>query len=112
MQIVTDSAADLPKAQLDELQVHTVPLSVQLDGKTYRSGIDLQPDEFYALLNQTESFPTTSQPAPGDFAAIYRQLAQSDPDILSIHISSGLSGTLNAAHAGASMVPEAQCHLL
>lgn len=107
MQIVTDSAADLPKAKLEELQVHTVPLSVQLDGKTYRSGIDLQPDEFYALLNQTESFPTTSQPAPGDFATIYRQLAQSDPDILSIHISSGLSGTLNAARAGASMVPEA-----
>jgi DegV family protein with EDD domain len=108
MQIVTDSAADLSAAQLEELHIHTVPLSVQLDGKTYRSRIDLQPDEFYTLLSQTESFPTTSQPSPGDFAALYRQLALIDPDILSIHISSGLSGTLNAARAGASMVPEAK----
>ena len=107
MQIVTDSAADLSTAQLEELHIHTVPLSVQLDGKTYLSGIDLQPDEFYSLLNQTESFPTTSQPSPGDFATLYRQLALTDPDILSIHISSGLSGTLNAARAGASLVPEA-----
>jgi DegV family protein with EDD domain len=89
------------------LNIYTVPLSVHLDGKTYQSGIDLQPDKFYSLLSQTESFPTTSQPSPGDFAALYRQLAQTDPDILSIHISSGLSGTLNAARAGASMVSEA-----
>jgi DegV family protein with EDD domain len=111
MQIVTDSAADLSAAQLEELHIHTVPLSVQLDGKTYQSGVDLQPDEFYTLLSQTESFPTTSQPSPGDFAALYRNLALSDPDILSIHISSGLSGTLNAARAGASMVPEAHVTL-
>jgi len=107
MQIVTDSAADLSANQIKELHIHTVPLSIELDGKTYRSGIDLQPDEFYSLLSQTESFPTTSQPSPGDFAALYRQLAITDPEILSIHISSGLSGTLNAARAGASMVPEA-----
>jgi DegV family protein with EDD domain len=107
MQIVTDSAADLSTAQMEELNIHTVPLSIELDGKTYRSGVDLQPAEFYSLLSQTESFPTTSQPSPGDFAALYRQLALTDPDILSIHISSGLSGTLNAARSGASLVPEA-----
>ncbi len=107
MQIVTDSAADLSTAKLEELNIHTVPLSVQLDGKTYLSGVDLQPEEFYRLLSQTESFPTTSQPSPGDFATLYRELAQTDPEILSIHISSGLSGTLNAARSGAGMVPEA-----
>jgi len=107
MQIVTDSAADLTTAQLEALQVRTIPLSINLDGKTYRSGIDLQPNEFYQLLSETESFPTTSQPSPGDFAALYRQMALTDPEILSIHISSGLSGTLNAARMGASMVPEA-----
>ncbi len=107
MHIVTDSAADLSAAQLEDLDVNTVPLTVQLDGKSYLSGVDLQPDEFYELLDQTESFPTTSQPSPGDFAALYRRLAQTDKEILSIHISSGLSGTLNAARAGANMVPEA-----
>ena len=107
MHIVTDSAANLSHQKLEELNVHSVPLSLTLDGKTYRSRIDLQPEEFYTLLEKTDSFPTTSQPSSGDFASLYRHLAQSDPDILSIHISSGLSGTLNAARAGAEMVPEA-----
>jgi len=50
----------------------------------------------------------TSQPSAGEFALVYRELAKTDPDILSIHISSGLSGTVNAAQAGAEMVPEAR----
>jgi len=108
MKIVTDSAADLAPEQIEGLEIYTVPLSISLDGKTYLSGVDLQPAGFYALLNQTEGYPTTSQPSAGDFAALYRQLAQTDPEILSIHISSGLSGTLAAAQAGAAMVPEAK----
>jgi len=107
MRIVTDSAADLSPEQLAELEIYSVPLTVTLDGKTYSSGVDLQPAQFYALLEQTESYPTTSQPSAGDFAALYRRLAQTDLEILSIHISSGLSGTLAAAQAGANMVPEA-----
>jgi DegV family protein with EDD domain len=108
MQIVTDSAADLTIEQMKDLEVHCIPLHLTLEGKTYQSGVDIQPAEFYALLEQTANFPTTSQPSPGDFAALYRQLAQKDPNILSIHVSSGLSGTLNAARAGASMTPEAK----
>jgi DegV family protein with EDD domain len=60
------------------------------------------------LLAASNSLPVTSQPSAGDFAAVYRQLAQEDPDILSIHMSSGLSGTYNSALAGAEMVPEAR----
>jgi DegV family protein with EDD domain len=107
MQIVTDSGADLAPEQLQDIHIHSVPLTFSLDGKSYRGGIDIQPDEFYTLLENTHSFPTTSQPAPGDFAELYRRLAVTDPDILSIHISSGLSGTFNAAKLGAQMVPEA-----
>jgi len=108
MQIVSDRGMDLAPEQMEGLNVHLVPLTITLDGKSYRSGVDIQPREFYQLLASTESFPTTSQPSPGDFADIYRELAKTDPDILSIHISSGLSGTLNSAHAGAEMVPEAK----
>lgn len=108
MQIVTDGAADLAPEQSEGLEIHKVPLTLTLDGKTYASGVDIQPAEFYALLEQTSSFPTTSQPSPGDFAALYSRLAQSDPEILSIHISSGLSGTLQAARSGASLAPEAR----
>ncbi len=109
MQIVTDSGVDLllPQERLAELNIHVVPLVVTLDGKSYREGVDIQPDEFYRLLTETDSLPVTSQPSAGDFAETYRRLAAVDPDILSIHISSGLSGTLNAARTGASTVPEA-----
>ena len=107
MQLVTDTVADLTPTQLAELDVHFIPLTLTLDGKTYRSGIDLNSAEFYSLLEKKESFATTSQPSAGEFAELYRRLAAKDPDILSIHISLGLSGTLNAARAGASMAPEA-----
>jgi DegV family protein with EDD domain len=107
MQIVTDRGADLAPSQMEGLNIHFAPLRVTLDGVTYASGVDLQSDRFYEMLSETESFPITSQPSAGDFAELYRRLAQTDPEILSIHISSGLSGTLNSAHAGALMVPEA-----
>ena len=114
MQIVTDSGVDLllPQEKLAELNIHVVPLVVTLEGKTYREGVDIGTDEFYRLLAESDSLPTTSQPSAGDFAEIYRRLAATDPDILSIHMSSGLSGTFNAAQTGASMVPEVNVTLV
>ena len=90
MQLVTDSAADLSPEQAASLDCHIMPLTLTLDGKVYQSGVDLEPAEFYALLESTDSFPSTSQPSAGDFASLYRKLAQDDPEILSVHISSGL----------------------
>ena len=109
MQTVTDSGTDirLPPEQMAELNIHIVPLVVTLDGKSYREDVDIQPGEFYRLLAATDGLPATSQPSTGDFAETYRRLAASDPDILSIHMTSGLSGTFNAAKAGAELVPEA-----
>ncbi len=111
MQIVTDYAADISPEQLDGFEVHYLPLTITIDGKVYRSGVDITPDEFYELQARAVEIPTTSQPSPGDFADLYRSLAQKDTDILSIHISSGLSGTANAARIGASMVPEANVEI-
>lgn len=109
MQIVTDSGTDmnLSAAQAAELNVHTVPLNVTLDGETYREGIDIEPGDFYDLLEKSDNLPITSQPSAGQFAELYRNLAKDDPDILSIHMTSGLSGTYNSALAGADLVPEA-----
>jgi len=109
MQIVTDSGTDLnfSREEAAEYKVHIVPLSVTLDGKSYKEGIDIEPKDFYDILAATDSLPITSQPSAGEFAELYRRLAADDPDILSIHMTSGLSGTFNSALAGADMVPEA-----
>ncbi|HEY9088189.1 MAG TPA: DegV family protein [Anaerolineaceae bacterium] len=107
MQIVTDRGADLAPEQKASLDLAYIQLLIHLNDKSYRSGIDIDPNDFYTLLSETDSFPTTSQPSAGEFAELYRDLAKKTPDIFSIHISSGLSGTINAARAGAEMVPEA-----
>lgn len=107
MQIVSDRGADLAEAQLGKLNIHLAPLMITLGGKTYRSGVDISSEDFYRLLEQSKEFPTTAQPSIGDLADLYRELAKTDPEILSFHISSGLSGTSNAARLAAQQVPEA-----
>jgi len=110
MKIVTDSGTDtnLPPEEMQDLNISVVPLNVTLDGKTYREGIDIEPGEFYDLLDASENMPTTSQPSAGDFAETYRKLSADGSEILSIHMTSGLSGTYHSALAGAKLVPEAK----
>jgi len=112
MQIVTDSGFDLSPEQKKDFDLHTLPLKITLSGKTYLSGVDIQPEEFYALLEKTEDMPVTSTPSPGEFQELYQQIAKEDPDILSIHISSGLSGTFNAAINAVKRTPEANITLV
>lgn len=104
MQIVTDSGFDLSPEQQQGVNLHTLPLKLTLDGVTYRSGVDIQPEDFYRLLSDTDSLPITSTPSPGEFLEIYDELVKEDPEILSIHISSGLSGTFNSAVNAAKQV--------
>jgi DegV family protein with EDD domain len=105
--IVSDSGMDmyLPPELLPDAGITIVPHSISLDRKTYRSGVDIQPAELYAQLMKSAAFPTTSQPSPGDFGDVFRRLAASDPDILYVAMSSGLSGTANAARLGAALAP-------
>lgn len=109
MKIVTDCAADMPAEELRALGVTQAPLFIQFpDGEV--NSADLTADAFYTRLEAMRpAIPTTAQPSAGLFAEIYRKLAQTDKQILSIHISSGLSGTLNAAHGGIEQAaPEAE----
>ena len=109
MKIVTDSGTDLGLSpeQLAELNITVVPLVVSLDGKSYAEGVDITPEEFYPLLAKSERMPITSQPSVGAFAEVYKRIAADDPEIMSIHMSSGLSGTYNSAVGAAELVPEA-----
>ncbi len=111
MLIVTDSGMDMAAEQLEGLELHIAPLVFTLDGKTYRSGVDVDVPQFYRMLAATSDMPTTSLPSAGEFAELYRELAKIDPEILSVHISSGLSGTLASAREGAKLVPEANITL-
>jgi DegV family protein with EDD domain len=108
MKIVTDRGCDLTAGQMEGLEIHFAPMRLTLDGRTYSSGEDITPEAFYELMAQSDGYPTTSQATAGDFAQLYRRLAEQNDQILSVHISSGLSGTLDSARAGAEMVPEAK----
>lgn len=100
MKIVTDSAADMPADELAALSIAQVPLFIQFPEGEVRSS-ELTPDQFYDRLRAMyPAIPTTAQPSPGNFAEIYRGVAEKDPEILSVHISSGLSGSVNAARLG------------
>jgi DegV family protein with EDD domain len=107
MKIVVDSGMDMAKDLIQKYQITVVPLTLMLEGKTYVGDKDITNEEFYAALSKTDAYPSTATPTPGMFAEIYRKIAQDDPDILSIHISSGLSSTIEAAKSGGEMVPEA-----
>jgi DegV family protein with EDD domain len=112
MQIVTDSGFDLAQQQIGNFNIHALPLKLTLSGVSYRSGVDIQPEEFYQLLDKTDDMPMTSVPSPGEFLELYQRVVQDDPDILSIHISSGLSGTFNSARTAAEQVEDANITLV
>lgn len=111
MRIVTDCAADMSVEELEELGIAQAPLFIQFPEGEVNSA-DISTDDFYNRLEAMRpQIPTTAQPSGGIFAELYRKLAQTDRDILSIHISSGLSGTINAAWDGGEQVKsEADVH--
>ncbi len=111
MIVVTDSAADLSHEEAEALGVQVVPLHIQFPEGSVTSE-EITPDEFYNRLEaMVPRAPTTSQPSAGHFAEIYRKLAELKEEVLSIHISSGLSGTIEAARLGAREVLNAMPHL-
>lgn len=106
MKIVTDSAADLPAGDISELGITVVPLYIQFPEGEIGSH-ELTIDDFYNRLRAMfPAIPTTAQPSSGQFAKAFRELAEKDPDVLSVHISSGLSGTIESARAAIDQAPE------
>jgi len=108
MKIVTDCAADMPADELEKLGVTQAPLFIQFPEGEVNSA-DITADAFYDRLEAMRpQIPTTAMPSTGLFAELYRKVAQAGENILSIHISSGLSGTINAAREGGEQArPEA-----
>jgi DegV family protein with EDD domain len=111
--LVTDSTSDISPSDARALGVHVVPLIVRFGDEQYRDGVDIDADQFYAKLEQTGVHPTTSQPSPEVFAALYKTLL-SDPEdhVVGLHISAKLSGTLQSATLAAQEFDPGRIHLV
>jgi len=105
IKIVTDSAVALTPEEIAFYDIKIVPLSVQIDGTVYEDGVTIQRDEFLEKMAVSKNLPQTSQPSIGAFQLAYDEIHQKYPDseILSIHMSSGLSGTVRAAEQAAAL---------
>ncbi|MCM3626504.1 DegV family protein [Paenibacillus glycanilyticus] len=103
IRIVTDSTTDLPKELLDQHEVEVIPLSVYVDGETYEDNVTIFPLDFIQKMKNSAELPKTSQPAVGVFLDLYDRLGQNGDTIISIHMTSGMSGTYSTACAAAEM---------
>jgi DegV family protein with EDD domain len=101
LRIVTDSTADYPAGWEKEYDIAVIPINIQFGEKTYLQNIDLDSEGFYRLVDETKRIPKTSQPSPHQFMEIYKKIAQKDDTILSVHVTSKLSGTYASAVAAA-----------
>ena len=102
IKIVTDSSVTIEPEVAKELDITIVPLSVMVDGVVY-SDADLAEGEFLRLMKSSRNLPKTSQPPVGVFADVFEHLAEDGAQIISIHMSHALSGTVEAARQGATL---------
>ncbi len=99
--IVTDSATDMPPEWEKEFGIEVIPVNIHFGEHTYRQGVDLSNEDFYRLVDESGTIPKTSQPNPSQFVQFYQRIAQAGHTILSIHVTSKLSGTFESAVAAA-----------
>lgn len=102
--VVTDSTADVPDEWRERYQIEVVPLKVLFGHETFRDGVDISNEQFFARLATATSLPTTSAPSPGEFAEVYERLSKQYESCISIHIGAQLSATAEAARVGAGSV--------
>jgi DegV family protein with EDD domain len=101
LHIVTDGAADVPVQWEKEFEIDIIPINIQFGEKTYLQNVDLDSEGFYKLVEETKKIPKTSQPSPHQFMEFYKKIAQPGDTILSIHVTSKLSGTYASAVSAA-----------
>ncbi len=110
--VVTDSTANIPAELLETHPIRVLPLQVIWGQEIMRDGVDIQPTQFYDRLKSAAVLPTTSQTTPEEFKQAYAALIEEGYEILSIHISSKLSGTMDSAIQAKSAFPTAKIELI
>ncbi|MET3683001.1 DegV family protein with EDD domain [Alkalibacillus flavidus] len=108
--VLTDSTAYIPQEQRDQWNIFMVPLSVTFENESYRELVDITTSEFYDKVRQEKELPKTSQPAVGDFVSTFETIAENYDAVISIHLSSGISGTYQAALSAGDMVDGLEVH--
>jgi DegV family protein with EDD domain len=104
VKIVTDSTVDLSDELIKKYNISIVPLSISINNKTYMDRVDIRPAEFIQKMKSSPELPKSSQPSVGQFVEVYNQLGEDGSDIISIHMSGELSGTVRSAANAADMV--------
>ncbi|MHC5268031.1 DegV family protein [Enterococcus sp. LJL98] len=103
LKIVTDSSCTIARAVVDQLDIHVVPLSVMIDHTIYTDDETLGRDQFMEMMATATNLPKTSQPPIGKFVELYDQLGEDGSEVLSIHMTKALSGTVEAARQAAQL---------
>lgn len=103
IKIVTDSTADLSKELIEEFDIEVVPLSIHIEGNTYLDRVNITPAEFMKKMKESDELPKSSQPPAGVFAEVYDRFGDQGYEILSIHMTGGMSGTVQSAESAAAM---------
>jgi DegV family protein with EDD domain len=105
VRVVTDSACDLPQPLADELGIAIVPLTIRFGADEFVDRRDFTPKEFWARCSAASTLPETAAPAPGQFEAVYRRLAEEGADaVVTVSLSGALSGTIDSARVAATAV--------
>jgi DegV family protein with EDD domain len=112
MKIFTDSTADLSTEEYARHAIGVVPLTIHLGDKTWRDFLDIEPETYYGMLKTSEAFPTTSQPSPQDFVDAFRPFVEKGEPILSVHLSSRVSGTFQSASLARTHFPDARIEVI
>ncbi|WP_041454928.1 MULTISPECIES: DegV family protein [Anaerolinea] len=112
LRIVTDGATDMPASWIEEYDINVLPLRISVGEKLITPGKGFSFEDFYRLIRETRIFPKTSLPSPGEVVNFYRQIAKQGDTILSLHLSSKLSGTYNTIKMAAEELKnEFQIHV-
>src|SRR5690625_1444966 len=102
--IVTDTSCNFTPEEAEELGIHLIPLDVIFEDRTYVDAFEITTEEFYQKMSEADELPTTSQPAMGEFVKVYEEIVDDYDQIISIHLSGELSGTVNTARMAAEHV--------
>lgn len=103
IKIVTDSTVDMSEEAIKQYGIEVIPLSLFIEGKSFLDRVDISPKEFIEKMKESKELPKSSQPPVGAFLELYDRLGRDGYDVLSIHMTGGMSGTVNSAENAATM---------